>query len=190
MPILLQLYLTFVKIGMFAFGGGYAVLPLIQNYVVEQNGWLTMQEMTDVVSISQMTPGPIAINSATFVGTKVAGLPGAIVATLGNVTPQFILMMTLAYFIFRDKKISFLDKMLNGLKPGIVGLIAIAAISMFTSSIFTAGVISFQSINAVALVAFVIGFALKILRRIDLIVLIIIGAGLGIVGNLVATYLL
>ena len=94
--VLLELYWVFLQIGAFAFGGGYAVLPLIQKFVVEDRGWMNLKEMTDLVSISQMTPGPIAINSATFVGTKVAGLPGAVVATLGNVTPQFILMTILA----------------------------------------------------------------------------------------------
>jgi chromate transporter len=180
--ILLELFLVFVQIGAFAFGGGYAVLPLIQRFVVEERGWLSIKEMTDLVSLSQMTPGPIAINSATFVGTKVAGIPGAIVATLGNVMPQFILMMILAYFIFRDKKIGFLDKMLKGLKPGIVGLIAIAAISMIKGSLFT-GAVSIANISIVALVAFIIGFMLKLTKRVDLIVIILIGALVGIGGN-------
>ena len=91
--LLLELFLVFVQIGAFAFGGGYAVLPLIQKFVVEDRGWLSTAEMTDLVSLSQMTPGPIAINSATFVGTKLAGIPGAVVATMGNVLPQLILMI-------------------------------------------------------------------------------------------------
>lgn len=181
--ILLELFLVFVQIGAFAFGGGYAVLPLIQRFVVEERGWLSMKEMTDLVSISQMTPGPIAINSATFVGTKVAGIPGAIVATMGNVLPQFILMMILAYFIFRDKKIAFLDKMLKGLKPGIVGLIAIAAISMFQNSLFDNGMMTLAALSPVAAVAFVVGFGLRLSQRFDMIQLIIMGALLGIVGN-------
>jgi len=183
--VLLELFWVFVQIGAFAFGGGYAVLPLIQRFVVEERGWLSIKEMTDLVSISQMTPGPIAINSATFVGTKVAGIPGAIVATLGNVMPQFILMMILAYFIFRDKKIGFLDKMLKGLKPGIVGLIAIAAISMFQSSLFEGGIMSVSNLSIVALATFIIGFALNLTKRFDLIVLIILGAVMGVVGNLI-----
>ncbi|SDI16867.1 chromate transporter [Proteiniclasticum ruminis] len=181
--VLLELYFVFLQIGAFAFGGGYAVLPLIQRFVVEERGWMSIKEMTDLVSLSQMTPGPIAINSATFVGTKVAGVPGAIVATLANVTPQFILMMILAYFIFRDKKIGFLDKMLKGLKPGIVGLIAIAAISMMESSLFE-GAVSVSNISVVAVAAFIIGFFLKLSKRFDLIVLIVIGAFIGIGGNL------
>ncbi len=181
--ILLELFFVFVQIGAFAFGGGYAVLPLIQRFVVEDRGWLSMREMTDLVSISQMTPGPIAINSATFVGTKVAGLPGAIVATMGNVLPQFILMMGLAYFIFRDQKIGFLDKMLKGLKPGIVGLIAIAAISMFENSLFQTGIIDLNLLEPVAVVAFIVGFGLRMTKRFDMIQLIVVGALLGVAGN-------
>lgn len=184
--VLLELYWVFFQIGAFAFGGGYAVLPLIQRFVVEDRGWMNLKEMTDLVSISQMTPGPIAINSATFVGTKVAGLPGAIVATLGNVTPQFILMTILAYFIFRDKKIGFLDKMLKGLKPGIVGLIAIAALSMMSSALFD-GDVAMTNISLLASLTFILGFALKLTRRFDLIVIIIIGAAAGIIGNLLIT---
>lgn len=186
--ILLELYWVFLQIGAFAFGGGYAVLPLIQRFVVDGRGWLTMREMTDLVSISQMTPGPIAINSATFVGTKVAGLPGAIVATLGNVTPQFILMMILAFFIFRDQKIGFLEKMLKGLKPGIVGLIAIAAVSMFQSSLFE-GAVALENLSIVSVVAFVIGFTLKLTKRFDLIKLIVLGAFIGIAGNLMILWI-
>lgn len=182
--ILLELFLVFVQIGAFAFGGGYAVLPLIQRFVVEERGWLSMKEMTDLVSISQMTPGPIAINSATFVGTKVAGIPGAIVATMGNVLPQFILMMILAYFIFRDRKIAFLEKMLKGLKPGIVGLIAIAAISMFRNSLFTGANLSLAALSPVAAAAFIVGFGLRLSKRFDMVQLIAIGALMGIAGNI------
>lgn len=104
--MLIDLYLTFLKIGMMAFGGGYAVIPLIDEFVVEGNKWMNSKEFLDLISISQMTPGPIAINSATFVGQKVDGIIGSIVATLGVITPQFILMMILGYFLFsKNKKI-------------------------------------------------------------------------------------
>lgn len=184
MSLIFRLFLTFLQIGVLAFGGGYAALPLLQSTIVEKQGWLTMPEMMDVVSISQMTPGPIAINSATFVGTKIAGLPGSIVATLGVVLPQFILMMILGHFIFSGRKISFLDKMLKGLRPGIVGLIGIAAISMFTSSVFGGQAISFSNINIVATICFIVGFILYI-RKVDIIKLIIIGAVLGIGLNMI-----
>lgn len=180
MSVLVKLYLIFFQIGALAFGGGYAVLPLIQKYIVEEQGWLNMTEMTDVVSISQMTPGPIAINAATFVGTKVGGLLGANVATLGSVTPQFIIMMILAYFIFRDKQIVFIEKILKGLRPGIVGLISVAAITMFISALGLDG-----QFSILAAVTFVIGFVLKWFKNMDLIVLIFIGAAIGLLSNLV-----
>ena len=81
--IYLQLFLSFLQVGMFSVGGGYAAMPLIQSQVVEQHGWLTMQEFTDLITIAEMTPGPIAVNSATFVGLRIAQAPGAIIATLG-----------------------------------------------------------------------------------------------------------
>lgn len=176
MGLLVHLYFTFVQIGALAFGGGYAALPLIQRYVVEQNGWLSMAEFTDLVSLSQMTPGPIAINAATFVGTKVAGVPGAIIATVANVTPQLILMMTLGYFLFGGKKIGFLGKMLNGIRPAIVGLIAIATISMIQSSLWMGSDLSWMGVFG-----FVVGIVLYGFKKMDLIKLIGLSAVLGLV---------
>ena len=85
--IYLQLFLSFLQIGLFSFGGGYAAMPLVQGQVVTAHGWLSMSEFTDLITISQMTPGPIAVNSATFVGIKIAGIPGALIATLGCILP-------------------------------------------------------------------------------------------------------
>ena len=95
--IYLHLFWSFFKIGMFSIGGGYAAMPLIQNEVVTLNKWLTLKEFADIITISQMTPGPIAINSATFVGIQVAGFPGAIIATLGCVTPSFIIVISFPF---------------------------------------------------------------------------------------------
>ena len=94
--IYFQLFLSFLQIGAFSFGGGYAAMPLIQNQVVTLHGWLNPAEFTDLVTISQMTPGPIAINAATFVGTRIAGTPGALAATIGCVLPSCILVTLLA----------------------------------------------------------------------------------------------
>ena len=95
--IYLKLFLSFFQIGLFSFGGGYAALPLIEEQVVVQNGWLSMTGFTDIITISQMTPGPIAINAATFVGMQIAGLLGAIIATMGCVSPSCIIVLTLAF---------------------------------------------------------------------------------------------
>ena len=102
--IYLQLFLSFLQIGAFSFGGGYAAMPLIQNQVVQLHPWLSQSEFTDLITISQMTPGPIAINSATFVGTRIAGMPGALAATAGCVLPSCILVTLLAKIVaFRAK---------------------------------------------------------------------------------------
>lgn len=92
-----QLFLSFFQIGLLSFGGGYAAMPLIRHQVVELHPWLTLTQFTDIVTISQMTPGPIAVNFATFVGMQIAGLPGAIVATLGCVAPACVIVTLLAW---------------------------------------------------------------------------------------------
>ena len=97
---LLQLLFSFLQIGLLSIGGGYAALPIIQDQVVAMHGWLSMREFADILTISQMTPGPIAINAASFVGTKIAGLPGALVASLGVVLPSFIIVLTLSFLYY------------------------------------------------------------------------------------------
>ena len=106
--IYLQLFLSFLQVGMFSVGGGYAAMPLIQSQVVEQHGWLTMQEFTDLITIAEMTPGPIAVNSATFVGLRIAQVPGAIIATLGCITPALFFVSLLSYIYRKYKDISLL----------------------------------------------------------------------------------
>ena len=108
--IYLELFWSFLQIGLFSFGGGYAALPLIQQQVVDNHAWLSMTEFTNLITISQMTPGPIAINSATFVGIKIAGIPGAVVATLGCVLPSCIIVTIIAklYLKYRNMAIFFI----------------------------------------------------------------------------------
>ncbi len=124
--IYLQLFWSFFQVGLFSFGGGYAALPLIQAQVVDGHGWLTMSEFTDLITISQMTPGPIAINSATFVGTQIAGLPGAVIATIGCVFPSCIIVSLLAFLYYRYQKLTAIQGALYGLRPAVVALIASA----------------------------------------------------------------
>jgi len=128
--IYLQLYWSFFKIGLFSIGGGYASLPLIEKEVVELHGWLTMTEFTDIITISQMTPGPVAINTSTFVGTQIGGLLGAIVATLGCVTPSFIIVLLLAYIYVKYKNVTIVSDILFGLRPAVVSLIGVAGLSI------------------------------------------------------------
>ena len=102
--IYLELFLSFLQIGLFSFGGGYAAMPLIQGQVVNGHHWLSMTEFTDLITISQMTPGPIAVNSATFVGIRIAGIPGALVATLGCILPSCLIVTLIASFYLKYRK--------------------------------------------------------------------------------------
>ena len=125
----LQLFYTFFKIGLFGFGGGYAMLSMIQGEVVTRYGWLTSQEFTDIVAISQMTPGPIGINSATYVGfTATGSVWGSIIATLAVVLPSFILMLAISKFFLKYQKHPAVEAVFSGLRPAVVGLLASAAL--------------------------------------------------------------
>jgi len=134
--IYLQLFWSFFLVGLFSFGGGYAALPLIQEQVIEIHPWLTSAEFVDVLTISQMTPGPIAINASTFVGTKLAGIPGAIIATAGCITPSCIIVLILATLYHKYKGLSLVQGIIKGLRPAVVALIASAGLSILMTAIF------------------------------------------------------
>lgn len=155
--MLLSLYWSFFQIGLFSFGGGYAALPLIQEQVVAVHQWLTLTEFADVVTISQMTPGPIAINAASFIGTRLGGIGGAVAATLGCVTPSIIIVLTLAWLYFRYRNLKILQGILSGLRPAVVALIASAGVSLLLLALFskTEGITSFADISWPALVLFI-----------------------------------
>ena len=123
-----ELFWSFVQVGAFCVGGGYASMPLIQEQVIERHVWLTLQQFIDIFTISQMTPGPIGINAATFVGTKVAGVPGAIAATAGFIFPSIIIVLILAKLFFKYGDIGPIRGILNGLRPAVVALICSAGV--------------------------------------------------------------
>ncbi len=122
--------------GLFSIGGGYAAMPLIQSQVVEKQGWLTMSEFADLITIAEMTPGPIAINSATFVGIRIAGVAGAVTATLGCITPSLIITSILAVIYYRYKKLSAFQSILGSIRPAVVALIASAGVLIFLQVVF------------------------------------------------------
>lgn len=126
--IYLQLFLSYLKIGFFGFGGGYAMLSLIQNEIVEQRGWITASEFADIVAISQMTPGPIAINSATYIGYSVAGFVGSVVATFAVCMPALTLMLLLTRFFLKLRNNRYVNGAVAGMKPVVVGMIGAAAL--------------------------------------------------------------
>ena len=142
--ILLRLFWSFFLVGLFSFGGGYAALPLIQEQVTEINSWLTPTEFMDILVISQMTPGPIAINSSTFVGTKIAGIPGAIAATAGCVAPSCIIVLILAALYYRFKGLSLVQGIIKGLRPAVAALIASSGMSILIASLFGSESFSFS----------------------------------------------
>ena len=109
MDILLQLFISFATVGLFCVGGGYASMPLIQAEVIDIHGWLTMNEFVDIFTLSQMTPGPIGINAATFVGSKVAGIPGSIAATLGFVFPSVFIVLFLGYLYYKYGNVAAME---------------------------------------------------------------------------------
>ena len=135
--IWLQLFYVYLKIGIFGFGGGYAMLSLIQADVVDRYGWISSQEFTDIVAISQMTPGPIGINSATYVGYVVTGnVWGSILATLTVVLPSFLLVLYASHFLRRHKDSPVIKGIFMGLRPVVVGLIASAALLLMNKENF------------------------------------------------------
>ena len=130
MSNILKLFLSFFKIGAFSFGGGYAMLPLMKETVIDIHGWMTNSEFIDILAISEMTPGPIAINMATFLGYRVSGILGSIVATLSVILPSFIVMILIFYFVNKFKNSPYSDYFFRGIRPIVLGLIASAAISV------------------------------------------------------------
>ena len=126
--ILLQLFVSYLKIGFFGFGGGYAMLSLIHSEVVVRNAWLTNGQFSDIVAISQMTPGPIAINSATYIGYEVAGVWGSMVATVAVCIPALTLMMLITRFFLRLRNNRFMAGAIAGMRPVVIGMIAAAAL--------------------------------------------------------------
>ena len=144
--IYLQLFLSFLQIGALSFGGGYAAIPLIQAQIVTNHSWLSMSEFTDLVTIAEMTPGPIAVNSATFVGTKIGGVPGALVATAGCILPACILVTLIARLYLKYRNLAVLQSVLGSLRPAVVAMIASAGILILISA-FWGGAVDLAMTN-------------------------------------------
>ena len=155
--IYLELFWSFLKIGLFSFGGGYAAMPLIQEQVVSSHDWLSMAEFTDLITISQMTPGPIAINSATFVGIKIAGIPGALASTAGCILPSCIIVLMIAKLYMKYRGMHMLQGILNSLRPAVVAMIASAGISVLITALWgSAELISLAGTNWILAAIFVL----------------------------------
>lgn len=150
----LDLFISFFKIGLFSFGGGMGAIPLIQAQVVDNHQWLTLTEFTDLITIAEMTPGPIAVNSSTFVGMQTAGPLGAFFATLGCITPACIIVFSLAWLYFKYKNLTYLQGILSTLRPAIVGLIMTAGFSIFNLAILS------EKFNVIGFILIIVGIIL------------------------------
>ena len=186
--IYLQLFLSFFQIGLLGFGGGYAVMPLIQNQVVDIHGWLDMSAFSDIITISQMTPGPIAINSATFAGIQTAGLLGAVVATLGCVLPSTIIVIVLVKLYMKYRDMSVMKGVMSGLRPAVVAMIASAGLSILTLALWQGNAPSLdaRSFDFVAAGIFVLALAVLRIFKVNQIYVM---AAAGVVGFFAYMYL-
>ncbi len=191
MPIYLKLFLTFFKIGLFTFGGGYAMLPLIQQEVIG-NGWIAEQEIVNFIAVSESTPGPFAINIATFIGSEMGGFFGAVCSTLGVVLPSFIVILIVAKFFMAFKDNKWVTSVMSGLRPAVIGLIGAAIISVVIEVFFPSGMslgvfttLSFQS----SLVIFALMLFLQF-KKLHPILIIVLSAVLGIAVGYAGEYIL
>jgi chromate transporter len=164
MSTYLQLFLSFLKVGLFSVGGGYAAIPLIQEQIVNVRQMLTMEQFTDLITIAEMTPGPISINSATFVGIKVAGIPGVLICSIGCIIPSFCICLILAYFYYKFRNFSGVQRVLAALRPAVVALIANAGLSILLLGVFGGGLsdVSLENFRLIEALLFVCAlFALR-----------------------------
>ncbi|MBE5777786.1 MAG: chromate transporter [Clostridiales bacterium] len=184
--MLTKLFFCFMEIGLMSIGGGYVAMPLIQSQTVTRYHWLTMGEFADLVTIAEMTPGPIGINAATFVGMRLSGIPGAIVASLGFITPSTVIVSLLALLYTRYKHMPALKAVLKSLKPVVVAMIASAGIKLFLQVAFGGEAASFAHVDYAGLILF--ASALVVLRKwkpspiLVLLLCGVAGLGLGLLG--------
>lgn len=179
--ILLELFLIFLKIGAFTFGGGYSMIAMIQ-YEAEQHGWLSQPELVDFVALSESTPGPLAVNMATFVGMKTGGLLGAVIATLGVVLPSFVIILIIAKCYQRFKSSKAVDSVMSGLKPAVVGMIGAALLSVGRTVFFPSGIQADRFTQAsfwVFLGIFAVS-AVLVFKKVNPIKIIVLSAAVGI----------
>lgn len=186
--LLLKLFFAFIQVGMFSVGGGYAAIPLIQEQIVNIYGLMSMEEFSDLITVAEMTPGPISINSATFVGMRLAGIPGVLLCSIGCIIPSFCICLTLAHFYYKYRTVSGVQVVLGSLRPAVVALIGSAGASILMLGLFQTDIknVVLGNIRLVELGIFVI--ALFILRKFKVSAISII-LGSGVVGTLIYVFM-
>lgn len=192
--IYLLLFLEFFKIGLFTFGGGYAMIPLVKETVLE-HGWLSEAQFIDMIGLSEVTPGPIAINMATFVGSSQAGILGSVLATIGVVLPSFLIMLLIAILLKKFMKNKYVQATLGGIKWVAIALICSSAIVLFSDVLFPYALengnitflVNFVMIKIfVLIIAFYFLFKLVFKKKLSPIFVIILSVGIGLVVNLLS----
>ena len=182
MSIYLELFLTFLSIGAFTFGGGYAMLPLIQKAVLNNN-WLSEEAIVNFIAVSESTPGPFAVNIATYVGMETGGFLGAVCATLGVVVPSFVIILIVARIYKQFQESNIVKGCMTGLRPTVIGLIGAAVLTIGKTVFFPDG-FALANISAynivVSLIICSLGIFLIFKKKVHPIILIIVSAALGI----------
>ncbi len=172
----LQLFLTFMKIGAFTFGGGYAMIPIIENETSKKKDWISGDDLIEVIAISESTPGPISICAATFIGYKVAGIFGAFCSTLGVVLPSFVIIYLISLFLREFEEIKAIKYAFFGIRAGVLALLVKAVITMFKKA----------PKNIVAYIVMALSFAAVVIFSVNVIVVIVSAAVIGICAALIA----
>lgn len=177
--MLLELFWSFLQIGIFSFGGGMVSITLLLQKVVHEKGWLDAAAFNDLIAIAESTPGPIAVNTATFVGVRLAGFPGALIATLGAILPGCAIVLALAMLYRRYRSLSLVQGMMDGLRPVIVATIFVGGFGIFRNALFAGGQLLLSSIDWFSVLFFSVGLFLLHRFKISAVALII---GTGAVG--------
>ena len=177
--ICLELFVTFFKIGLFTIGGGYAMLPLIQADV-QAHGWMTAEELVNFIAVSESTPGPFAVNVSTYVGAELAGLPGALCATLGVVLPSFLIILLVARFYAAFRSSAIVSGAMGGLRPAVIGMIGAAAVSVGQTVFAPDGVQALAGYPLACSLAIFVLMAFLTHRKLHPIAIILLSALLGI----------
>ena len=174
--IYLELILGFLQVGMFSIGGGYAAIPLIREQALS-HGWLSLAEFTDLVTIAEMTPGPIALNAATFVGIRTGGIPGALLATISCILPSLIIVTTLAMLYQKFRKTDAMQVLLSGVRPAVVALIGSAALSILLQVLFGSETVILSDFRIVSCILFVAAlFLIRVRKMSPILVMLMCGA--------------
>ena len=186
MPSLIELVLTFAEIGVLSFGGGYASIGLVEKQVVQIKQWMTYAEFADIVAIDELTPGPVAINAATFVGTKMAGVPGAIAATIGAILPSCIIALILVKIYYKYRSLKAVNGIMYGLKSMVVAMILSTTLSILITALFYYLPITIYAVDYVAVILFIV--ALIVLRKTKINPLLVM-LGCGLLGLLIYPFI-